>query len=292
MNNKTSIFQTHLFLISLVVLILNDAFLKHQFGNFLTGKLSDVAGLLVFVLFFRAVLNTYRVQIFVATSLLFAYWKSVFSQPLIDLLQFWHIPVTRVVDLSDLAVLPIVALFYFSDLTKYYLPLGNVAKGVVVCFSVVAMSATSIRYNQQKPIPFCDFALEYAYDIKASRAAILLALENQGYKVQFDTLKGVKTMRGLGQNVLDGEWQTSYLKIENIPMSNGDVVKQINFQISEKTTNNETVSQVQLMGICLNNPVTYGKYEEMQKKLKVFKKHIENSVMPKKGNYAKGVLKQ
>ncbi len=41
MNKKTSIFQTHLFLISLAVLILNDTFLKHQFGNFLTGKLSE-----------------------------------------------------------------------------------------------------------------------------------------------------------------------------------------------------------------------------------------------------------
>jgi len=36
------------FVIGLIVLILNDFYLKYEYGNFVTGKLSDFAGLLIF----------------------------------------------------------------------------------------------------------------------------------------------------------------------------------------------------------------------------------------------------
>lgn len=46
-----------IFIVSVVLLILNDFYLKATFGNIITGKLSDLAGLFAFPFFFK-LLNT------------------------------------------------------------------------------------------------------------------------------------------------------------------------------------------------------------------------------------------
>ena len=53
MENK-HIFTSYGFNITLAILLLNDFILKDLYGNWLTGKLSDFAGLFVFSLFFSA----------------------------------------------------------------------------------------------------------------------------------------------------------------------------------------------------------------------------------------------
>src|SRR5829696_9577083 len=101
---NASLFFHPVFIISLLVLLLNDFFWKYEYSNWLTGKLSDVAGLVVLPIFCRVVfpkLSNWIVAI-VCVSF-FVYWKSILSQPLIDVVNHYlHIPVTRVVDYSDL----------------------------------------------------------------------------------------------------------------------------------------------------------------------------------------------
>lgn len=64
------------FLGSLLILMINDLVLKSVYHNWLTGKLSDVAGIIVFVLFLSLFfMDQRRFVIFVLSSVSFALWK-------------------------------------------------------------------------------------------------------------------------------------------------------------------------------------------------------------------------
>ena len=117
MKRDTSIFQTPIFIVSLTLLLLNDFWWKQTFHNFLTGKISDFAGLVVFPLFFTAFLPQFKKTIFLATALLFIFWKSEMSESFILFLNQNHIPCSRVVDYSDLTAL--VVLFFIYDYKKF-----------------------------------------------------------------------------------------------------------------------------------------------------------------------------
>jgi hypothetical protein len=79
LGNK-SIFQSFGFIFALLLLLLNDFWLKGLFGNWFTGKLSDFAGLFVFAMFWMAIFPSHRTKIGVLTAVAFAFWKSPLSQ--------------------------------------------------------------------------------------------------------------------------------------------------------------------------------------------------------------------
>lgn len=99
------------FIAALVLLVVNDHVLKAQFGNALTGKLSDFAGLFALAYFLSAMAGRGARAIHAAVAVAFLFWKSPLSQPLIDA---WNglalMQVGRVVDATDalaLAILPL-----------------------------------------------------------------------------------------------------------------------------------------------------------------------------------------
>jgi len=100
-------------LVGVCVLLVNDFVLKRLFHNWLTGKLSDVAGLFILPLFISALLPYRRKYIYVATAVAFAFWKSSYSEPLINevnvLLPF---SIGRTVDMTDLAALLVLPVSY------------------------------------------------------------------------------------------------------------------------------------------------------------------------------------
>jgi len=107
--------QSKTFIFFLFLVLVNDFILKYNFPCWLTGKLSDFAGLFVFVVFWIAFFPKKRNTIVWTTAILFTWWKSLLSQPLIE---FWNevmfYSIYRVVDYSDLmalVVLPIALSF-------------------------------------------------------------------------------------------------------------------------------------------------------------------------------------
>ena len=82
--NISKLFTSIWFLFGLIVLLANDFVLKELYGNWLTGKLSDFAGIFIFSLFWVALFPKHKNKIFTLIALLFIYWKSPFSQNLID----------------------------------------------------------------------------------------------------------------------------------------------------------------------------------------------------------------
>jgi hypothetical protein len=68
----------------LCLLLANDFLFKQLFHNWLTGKLSDFAGLFIFPFFWTVLAPRYKRQIYAVVALAFLFWKSSYSQPLID----------------------------------------------------------------------------------------------------------------------------------------------------------------------------------------------------------------
>lgn len=147
--NSRQILLSPFFILGLFLLLLNDFVLKFQFHNFLTGKLSDFAGLFVFPLFFAAFFPKRKLFIFASTIFLFVFWKSSWSQSSID---FWNslqlFGIGRTVDYTDLFALSILppSYFYFKAQTQDTFSLNSakrISASLVVLLAVFAFTATS-----------------------------------------------------------------------------------------------------------------------------------------------------
>ena len=99
------------FLLGLIILLLNDHYLKAEFGNWWTGKLSDFAGVLLLPLFWKAVFGGSNRTAILVTVGFFTWWKLPVSQPALDGLNaLTGLAFSRVVDVTDLLALSILPL--------------------------------------------------------------------------------------------------------------------------------------------------------------------------------------
>lgn len=115
--------------------MINDHVLKQAYPGFVTGKLSDFAG--VFLLAMVLALVFPRVVACAAAGALFVWWKSPLSDAFIASLP-WD--AARVVDWTDLAALVMLPLAYRVSAAK---PIVQPARAVLACLSIVAFAATS-----------------------------------------------------------------------------------------------------------------------------------------------------
>lgn len=153
MYERLRILTSPLFILFLILLIINDFFLKAAFQNTFTGKLSDFSGLFIFPIFWSAIFPKWKSFIFIATAVLFIFWKSEYSSVFIH----WMRPyfnTGRTVDLSDLIALPIIlfAWFYMERKSSYSIGpvlmtrLSTYFIGIVAIFAFCA--TTQPRYLQ------------------------------------------------------------------------------------------------------------------------------------------------
>ena len=153
------------FLIGLLLLLSNDFVFKEQFHNRFTGKLSDFAGLFVFSLFWIAFFPRRRTFICVAAAVLFVFWKSSYSQFLIE---GWNrsafFGINRTVDYSDLSALIVLPLCYF------YCKTSSIVYGsrrLIYATAVVSVFAfTATQYSEK--VPFNN-----QYQFESSRKELL-----------------------------------------------------------------------------------------------------------------------
>lgn len=141
------------FVAALAILILNDLVLKRVAGGWITGKLSDFAGLFVFPLFWTAIFPKHRLLIHCATAGVFVWWKLPVSEPFIT---SWNtlspLTVGRTVDVTDLVALTALAGAYrFSAAPRSQVPWPGVRWTVIplALFSFAATSFWSVhRYER------------------------------------------------------------------------------------------------------------------------------------------------
>ena len=154
MNNQRikNLILTPYFICGLLVLILNDFYLKYEYGNFITGKLSDFAGLFILPLFIATILPKTKKYISLVTGIGFFIWKLPLFTPVIDLInQVPFVSIYRVVDYSDYIALLMLPLSHYLINGKEgrpiveYSSLKEVAKCVLLGIAFFAFCATSMR---------------------------------------------------------------------------------------------------------------------------------------------------
>lgn len=136
-----------IFLTSLTILLLNDHILKEQFPNWLTGKLSDVFGIVVFVQLLNALVKEkFRKSLFLLTAFTFVLWKSELSSVFIDL---WnstipYLKIQRVVDYTDLiCLIVLIPLYKYKPLQIQLNWTKEIITYPISAVTIVAILATS-----------------------------------------------------------------------------------------------------------------------------------------------------
>lgn len=143
-----------LFIFCLLLLILNDFFLKAAFHNAFTGKLSDFCGLFIFPIFWSAIFPKRKLSVFILSGIFFVYWKSEYASGFIELLNPIF-SIQRTIDHTDLIALPVLLLGWFHIkgapqivvfTDSLMARLGTLFIGTVAIFSFCATSQQ--RYMQ------------------------------------------------------------------------------------------------------------------------------------------------
>ena len=137
----------YVFVSCVIILALNDHYLKFAFSNWFTGKLSDVAGIIILPLLLAFLFPQLNRVSIVLAAVLFIFWKSPVSEPLIDLYnEYTLIQLSRVVDYSDLLVLVFLTIPYFimgKMEALEFLKIKKVNPNLVLIPTLLAMMATS-----------------------------------------------------------------------------------------------------------------------------------------------------
>ncbi|WP_295793003.1 hypothetical protein [Mucilaginibacter sp.] len=175
------------FIVGLIVLALNDQYLKWTFGNWATGKISDFAGLLIFPMFLQFLFPSIsRVSVMV-TGALFVFWKLPISGSVIHIYnKIALIPITRTVDYSDFVALLILPLSWYliGRIDSYRI--GRISPAFAAC--LIAMPAALVFMATSPPISFYmqpggDVHIGKSYRLKVSEDEALARFKAIGFTV-------------------------------------------------------------------------------------------------------------
>ncbi len=149
------------YLAALVLLVCNDLFLKNLYHNWLTGKLSDFAGLFALPFLFTFMFPQSRKLIHICTAILFIWWKSELSQPFIDLLNSAGLPFHRHADVTDNIALISVLISYSVTQKPIKFNWKPVGQKILITFSLFVFTATSIKRDLKH---YVDINKEYSFN--------------------------------------------------------------------------------------------------------------------------------
>ncbi len=205
-----------LFLISVAALLLNDFYLKYEFHNWLTGKLSDFAGLFAFSIFFIAFFPANKKIVLFLTASFFLWWKSSLSDPVIFIFNNdFNLPLHRTFDYSDNFALVMVPLAHY--LKPISCPRGLIQKmvtGLVCIVSLFSFTATSMarRLADDNRV-----LLGKTIHTRKSENEIVSSLEQEGLNTnQIPAIYERDWDRGLYVKARDKFGDTAFVRIDSI----------------------------------------------------------------------------
>jgi|SRR6218665_678778 len=170
---KYHILNEKLFLYGLVVLILNDFYLKYAFSNFLTGKLSDFTGLFLFPYFVSIFFEKHARKVYFLVGTFFIFWKLEISEPFINWISaLTDIAFYRTVDYTDLIALMILPISY-----NYFRMKSNATeKTTHLCSPAIGMLSVLIFVADSNPTQSIglNFASDKKYKIARNKDAMFL----------------------------------------------------------------------------------------------------------------------
>ncbi len=192
MKRNEFLLLNYVFVVSIILLFINDHFLKLYFHNWFTGKFSDFLGMIIFPLFLAYIFPKLRTFSIFVSFVLFIFWKSPFSEGFIDFYnQISPIAVARVADYTDFIafvflVIPFLLIKY--DALLQPLKIRKISPALVLVPSVFVMMATSpppyYRFGSNGLVSFQD----YSFRMQKSKAEALDELKNRNILFKKDTL--------------------------------------------------------------------------------------------------------
>ncbi len=185
----------YIFVLGIILLFINDHFLKWQFSNWITGKLSDFVGLLIFP-FFLTFLFPKSIKLNVLfTGVFFLFWKSPFSQSFIDFYNsIAFIEITRIVDYSDYVALIVLPFSYFY-LSKE-LQFNKILIGKIKVHPILVLFPSIIIFMATSPPRSYFFHLSHGnltlynlnFRVGLNKENLLIKMKESGINVKADTL--------------------------------------------------------------------------------------------------------
>jgi hypothetical protein len=145
------------FVFALALLLANDLVLKAAYPGWVTGKLSDFAGLFALPYFLAWLWPSRRLALHIGVALAFVAWKLPVSRPLVDL---WNaapwFDIARVEDVSDWIALPAVLASWYAT--------RNAAQAVMHLPSVVIALVALVAFTgTSRPPPREEFRGTYYF---------------------------------------------------------------------------------------------------------------------------------
>ncbi len=270
-----------LFITALIILVINDHLLKEIYHNWWTGKLSDIAGLIVLPLFLSYFCRRLSLNI-ILSGLLFVFWKSPYSQELIDFYnEFAIIQISRVVDYTDLLAVFSLAIVYWyarnlTNARPWIFNLGAKASLAILIPSVFVLMATAppyyfkfIQSNGNLKCYKCNAT------IRMSENEILKLMKEMDLNVQIDsqlTYERAEYLNTFKEDSLSFEEEIIYYKIDQLVVDQ-DTLSDIQFSFQHLSENK---TKIWIGGMNVPENFDYAKANRKVRRYyrKILKKHL------------------
>jgi hypothetical protein len=273
----------------LIIVFANDNWWKYTYPGWLTGKLSDVAGIFIFLVFLNVLMPGKKWVTTIFTILFFTWWKSSLSDPFIHWMNSsLHLPVQRTIDYTDLLALLVIPIALRLQPYQYKTALLNrVIKPVAFLFCITVICATSMYRYPAYITPANEFKLDKNYYTRLTEEQILHKLDSLNIAYVKDSVEMYPAATGGFYLKVDhgkdsaAEWipvdemknpqlyykytTTAYYKVPVLALEK-DTINNIKFRIN---TEGKRQRSIQLISMQLPGQINYGYYMQPR----VFKKY-------------------
>lgn len=261
MRNKYFLLN-YIFLVSLITLILNDHIFKFEFSNWITGKLSDFAGIVILPLFLVFIFPKLRQNSVWISGLLFIFWKSPYSQVFIDFYNsFSPIQTSRVIDYTDLIALVFLLIPYWliKNINSFSkIKIQKIHSAFVLIPTMWALMATSpppsFYYSYSEGNLKC---YKCSFTVNKSKEEILELLKSNDVNMDIND----NYTRGFNKDV-------TYYRIDQYIIEN-DTLKEVDFAMLKK---NDKKTKIYFNGLKTDKNID--SIELKNKLIKFYKKSI------------------
>lgn len=286
---KDNLVFAPIFLVSLLVLLTNDFYLKQTYSNQLTGKLSDFAGLIVFPVFVAYIIPSSKKWISVITAGLFIIWKMPITTPLIDTINLiLPFKVQRVIDYSDFWALWVLLISHkIIQRTDTKQKIGStfilkLSKGSIVFVAFFAICATS-RIPRAE-IPKGTIHLGESYRVKKSKEETIQMIKSLGYNVDYYNNPDDDSTTYIFRRPY---YQTDNIIIYDDNKTPVDTILNVRYNLyeikkeEENKDKNEKETSIYVFNITLKNPESLLKLKKIKHLRKQYKEILEKNMIEK-----------
>src|ERR1051326_3847420 len=188
--NKLNLLLHPFFIVSIILLLLNDISWKHEYHNWLTGKLSDFTGMFALPIFFYAVFSNNKKFIFICSGLFFICWKTELSEPiLITVNYFLPVSISRVIDYSDLSALAmLLPAYHLREPNFSFSYRSHMIKLIAIC-SLFIFCHTSMIRSLYYPYRENEVRLNHDYTSRKTEMEIQQKLKQLGINYYLDSIR-------------------------------------------------------------------------------------------------------